>query len=296
MHTHVSAPRRFGFTLIELLVVISIIALLIGILLPVLTNAREAGRTASCLSNMRQIGIASTAYANEYSGNLVTAFQENAGGGDATEWTLLLSAFIESQGDPTFSGNNGRSEAFLCPSAVIDSTNEDSHYIAHPRVFTFIGFGLEHATVTNAANDPVDNSPLVVALDSEDSPSEQIAAFDSAQNESNGSVESTAFLISAGTSARVSASTNFFTGGRSLNESIAVTNGIDLDASAFNGTDAIPTDGSTPDDFVQTAAANGNQDFVWRHNGFSSSQVFLDGHATNVTQGNILNRNILTSY
>ena len=45
-----------GFTLIELLVVISIIALLIALLLPALRTAREAGRVAKCLSNLRQHG------------------------------------------------------------------------------------------------------------------------------------------------------------------------------------------------------------------------------------------------
>jgi len=56
----------------ELLVVISIIALLIGILLPVLGSARETGRMVRCLSNMRQMGISSVAYATDYDGTLPT--------------------------------------------------------------------------------------------------------------------------------------------------------------------------------------------------------------------------------
>ena len=54
-----------AFTLIELMVVISIIALLMSILLPALSQAREASKTVQCLSNMRQIGIAVSAYATD---------------------------------------------------------------------------------------------------------------------------------------------------------------------------------------------------------------------------------------
>jgi len=57
-----SRPRRRGFTLIELLVVVSIITLLISITLPVLGKARESARTVTCLSNLKQIGIAHEIY------------------------------------------------------------------------------------------------------------------------------------------------------------------------------------------------------------------------------------------
>lgn len=66
--------RHPGFTLIELLVVISIIALLIGILLPVLSSAREAARASVCLSNLRQFGIVATSYATDERDSLPLSF------------------------------------------------------------------------------------------------------------------------------------------------------------------------------------------------------------------------------
>lgn len=58
--------RRAGFTLIELLVVIAIIAILAAILFPVFAQAREAARKTECLSNARQIGLATMMYAQDY--------------------------------------------------------------------------------------------------------------------------------------------------------------------------------------------------------------------------------------
>jgi prepilin-type N-terminal cleavage/methylation domain-containing protein len=57
---------RRGFTLIELLVVIAIIAVLIALLLPAVQAAREAGRRASCVNNLKQIGVALHNYHQTY--------------------------------------------------------------------------------------------------------------------------------------------------------------------------------------------------------------------------------------
>jgi len=67
-----------GFTLVELLVVIGIIALLISILLPTLSRARESAASVKCLSNMRQMGQFQTLFVNEHDGWTIKSW-ENSG-------------------------------------------------------------------------------------------------------------------------------------------------------------------------------------------------------------------------
>jgi prepilin-type N-terminal cleavage/methylation domain-containing protein len=70
--------RRRGFTLVELLVVIGIIALLISILLPSLSAAREQGKSVQCLSNLRQLSQAAVMYAGRFNSYVIPGYADTA--------------------------------------------------------------------------------------------------------------------------------------------------------------------------------------------------------------------------
>ncbi|MHC4650155.1 MAG: type II secretion system protein, partial [Planctomycetota bacterium] len=81
-----------GFTIIELLVVVSIIALLIGILLPAIGKARDTARINTSKSNLRQIGVAHKAYATDWADRHLTLHRDNLGlyGGDLEEYNSAI--------------------------------------------------------------------------------------------------------------------------------------------------------------------------------------------------------------
>lgn len=90
---------RQGFALIELLVVIAIIAILAAILFPVFAQAREKARQTTCLSNGKQIGLATIMYVNDY--DEMFPFQQWRDWGDAQVpgrrrvWTMDIAPYVK---------------------------------------------------------------------------------------------------------------------------------------------------------------------------------------------------------
>lgn len=111
-----------GFTLIELLVVIAIIAILAAILFPVFINARQAGRAASCKSNLRQLGEAMHLYLDDWFGKIsdlsragVWGYQNP--GKDTQGWAELLYNYHK------------KNDIYRCPSRSVNyaySMNENT--------------------------------------------------------------------------------------------------------------------------------------------------------------------------
>src|SRR5438093_5568418 len=83
--------RSKGFTLIELLVVIAIIAILAAILFPVFAQAREKARAITCVSNIKQIGLATAMYVQDYDETFPIAWGEP----DNFTWYLQVDPYIK---------------------------------------------------------------------------------------------------------------------------------------------------------------------------------------------------------
>ncbi len=110
----VARTGREAFTLIELLVVIAIIAILAALLLPALSRAKEQGRRAKCMSNMRQIALGIVLYAGDNNDNLVPSWWSKGHDIWAVNQVVLLGLLLKNNYLPLPGANN--QNVLYCPS------------------------------------------------------------------------------------------------------------------------------------------------------------------------------------
>ena len=117
--------KKAGFTLIELLVVIAIIALLMGILMPALSRVREAAKRAVCSSQVKQIGVATMAYASDNDSHMPVYNSNNT----KSNPYLLIHSYALYRSESLYVGPDGK----LLPMKL--AVLREGGYIADPKVF-----------------------------------------------------------------------------------------------------------------------------------------------------------------
>ena len=129
-HIHALTLPSRGFTLIELLVVIAIISILAAILFPVFQSVRERARATACLSNQKQIGLASMMYSEDNNEALLQYYYSGLGQPNIGYWPNRLFPYLTSR------------QVLVCPSrtklpdaateAVKEMTGETGYGLALP--------------------------------------------------------------------------------------------------------------------------------------------------------------------
>ena len=114
-YTAMTTQMKAGnaFTLIELLVIIAIIAILAAILFPVFAQARDKARQSACVSNLKQIGMASLQYAQDYDECYPLARWDHGGAGVRMNWVQASMPYMKNL------------DVYLCPNDTTDRSHPE---------------------------------------------------------------------------------------------------------------------------------------------------------------------------
>ncbi len=249
--------------MIELLVVIAIIGILAAMLLPALNSARDRGKTAVCVANLKQIGIAITMYADDHDDYYPPGYVPSV-----SDWPLMVAPYVsKSQANYASVGTIGSSHIFLCPNVRTpggDATR--TCYSAHPYLF-----GNEMRPACTPATPIGRCFTLPKRQASQSHPSELVMMADGVQGTPYG-----APLTNYDAQALFDAAPT---------------------AQYYPGESGAPTALSDPVSAANYSTAD-NSSYIgrisFRHNGRKVANfLFCDGHVESLQPGQLLNKNLM---